>query len=43
MVFGVLNERAISTEGGRDAVNEMKSGKGSGVYGFPWGVCKETV
>ena len=34
-VLGDLNERAISLEEVRDAVNEMKSGKAPGLDGFP--------
>ena len=34
-VFGDLNERAISLEEVREAVNEMKSGKALGLDGFP--------
>ena len=30
-----LNERAISFEEVRKAVNEMKTGKATGLYGFP--------
>ena len=34
-VLGDLNERAISLEEVREAVNEMKSGKAPGLDGFP--------
>ena len=34
-VLGNLNERAISLEEVVEAVNEMKSGKASGLDGFP--------
>ena len=34
-VFGDLNERAISLEEVREAVNEMKSGLAPGLDGFP--------
>ena len=34
-VFGDFNERAISLEEVREAVNEMKSGKAPGLDGFP--------
>ena len=34
-VFGELNERAISVEEVREAVNEMKSGKAPWLDGFP--------
>ena len=34
-VLGDLNERAISLVEGREAVNEMKSGKAPGMEGFP--------
>ena len=34
-VLGDLNERAISLEGVGEAVNEMKSGRAPGLYGFP--------
>ena len=34
-VFGDLNERAISLEEVGEAVNEIKSGKASGLDGFP--------
>ena len=35
LVLGDLNERAISLEQVLEAVNEMKSGKGPGLDGFP--------
>ena len=34
-VLGDLNERAISLEEVREAVNEMKSSKANGLDGFP--------
>ena len=34
-MLGDLNERAISLEEVREAVNEMKSGKAPGLDGFP--------
>ena len=34
-MFGDLNERAISLEEVREAVNDMKSGKAPGLDGFP--------
>ena len=34
-VLGDLNERAISLEEVREAVNEMNSGKAPGLDGFP--------
>ena len=34
-VLGDLNERAISLEEVREAVNEMRSGKAPGLDGFP--------
>ena len=34
-MLGDLNERAISLEEVAEAVNEMKSGKDPGLYGFP--------
>ena len=34
-VLGDLNERAISLEEVKEAVNEMKSGKAPGLDGFP--------
>ena len=34
-VMGELNERPISIEEVREAVNEMKSGIGTGLDGFP--------
>ena len=34
-VLGDLNERAISLEEGREALNEIKSGKAPGLDGFP--------
>ena len=34
-MLGALNERAISLEEVRKAVNEMKSGKAPGLDGFP--------
>ena len=34
-VLGDLNERAISLEEVREAVNEMKSGKAPVLHGFP--------
>ena len=36
-----LNERAISTEEVREAVNEMKLGKAPGLDGFPVGCLKK--
>ena len=33
-MFGELNERAISMEKVREAVNEMKSGDAPGLHGF---------
>ena len=35
LVLGDLNERAISLEEVREAVNEMRSGKAPGLDGFP--------
>ena len=40
-VLGDLNERAISLEEEREAVNEMKSGKAPGLDGFPVGCLKK--
>ena len=34
-VLGDLNERAISLDDVREAVNEMRSGKAPGLDGFP--------
>ena len=34
-MLGDLNERAISLEEVGEVVNEMKSGKAPGLYGFP--------
>ena len=34
-VLGELNERSMSIEEEREAVNEMKSGKAPGLDGFP--------
>ena len=34
-MLGDLNERAISLEEVGEVVNEMKSGKAPGFYGFP--------
>ena len=34
-MLGDLNERAISLEEVREAVNEMRSGKAPGLDGFP--------
>ena len=45
-VLGELNERAISIEEVREAVNEMKSGKAPGLDGFPvecLTICLRTV
>ena len=37
-VFGDLNERAISLEEIREAMNEMKSGKAPGWMDFRWNI-----
>ena len=43
LVLGDLNERAISLEEVREAVNEMKSGKALGLDGFPVECLKKVV